>query len=112
MREPVFRHFEAGARRAHLAPQIRDLGDRHAALLGDDDETGFLQSSMQRRDRLFFLRAVHGSSPLLLVRSVPTGHSAPVQTLGTAPQISRGAAPVYLSQKFKPSLPSGIEPGR
>jgi len=39
-------------------------------------------------------------------------HPAPVQTFGTVPQISRGSAPVYLSQKFKPSLPSGIEPGR
>jgi len=39
-------------------------------------------------------------------------HPAPVQTFGAASQISRVAAPVYLSQKFKPSLPTGIEPGR
>ena len=47
-REPVLRHFEAGARRPHLPPQIRHLRDRHAGLVGDDDAGGVRQRSMQR----------------------------------------------------------------
>src|SRR5690348_9383057 len=65
-REPVLGHFEVGARRTHLTPQVRHFLDRHAGLVGDDDAGGVRQRLLQRGDQLLFLCPVHSPSPTVI----------------------------------------------
>jgi hypothetical protein len=59
--EPVLGHAEIGARRAHLPTQIGHLGDRHAGLMGDDDDRYVGEIGAQRIDQLLLMVPVHGT---------------------------------------------------
>ena len=111
-REPVLRHFEAGARRTHLPPR----SVTSATVIPDCWVTTTAvacQGSMQRVDQLLLLCSVQRSSPTLW----PTVAATLADRLHMDP---RGASqvspedPVRLSQKFKPSDsdPAGSRRGR
>src|SRR5262249_8051806 len=103
-REPIFRHFEAGARIPHLPPKRCHFGDRHADLLGHDDQLGLHERSMQGVDHLLLLCSVHYR--LRCLRPLGT---IPLRPGCTWIRRAGPEDPVRLSQKFKPPWAALVE---
>src|SRR5260370_35755381 len=104
-REPILRHFEASAGFPHLPTKCRHFGDRHADLLGHDDQLGLHERSMQGVDQLLLLCSVH-----YRLRCLGPFRMSPSRPGCTWIHRAGPVDPVRLSQKFKPPTAADSRP--
>jgi len=87
--QTILRNLEASASLAHLAAQLRDLGNRHTRIAGHNDHRRLGEHRRQLSDEFTLLYAIHIRLQLAAISGENPTYRQVTQDAGTIPDIFR-----------------------